>query len=492
MLFGLAVVLSLGPLALGAAVTIPDLRAVLQNSSVEWSPQTELFFPNTSGFSDATQRWTVYAEPTYKAAVRPGTELDVQTAVSLATLSNIPFLATGGRHGYSISFDGLDDGLAIDLANFNAVDVDGTANTVTIGGGAHFSDIFDPLYAAGKELQTGSCPCVGTVGATLGAGVGRYQGLHGLMIDALLSVRLVTATGQLVTASAESHPDLFWGLRGAGMNFGVVTSATYKVADLSNGGRALSADLIYPGAANGSFYGALEEVAASMPKELSVIALAEYDTNTSSTALIANIVYAGPEDEGREAIQPFLDLGPVTQNVYTAACNELPGKAGFGFMSQLCVKGSPHSMYGVNVRSVSGSALTDTFNGMDALYASTPAARGSTFQIEVFPNEGPLAVSDDETAYPWRDSAAFIMLQATWTDESAADAANQKAQELRASLAATSGYDDLVVYVSYAHGDETPEQIFGAEKLPRLAALKEEWDPRNVFGFGNAVPTSYP
>ncbi|KAL0265415.1 hypothetical protein SLS55_001382 [Diplodia seriata] len=80
------------------------------------------------------------------------------------------------------------------------------------------------------------------------------------------------------------------------------------------------------------------------------------------------------------------------------------------------------------------------------------------------------------------------MYGATWTDESAADAANQKAQELRAGLAATSGYDDLVVYVSYAHGDETPEQIFGADKLPRLAALKEEWDPRNVFGFGNAVP----
>ncbi|KAB2571594.1 FAD-linked oxidoreductase azaL [Lasiodiplodia theobromae] len=492
MICSFAILLSFGYLAVGAAVPYSDLRALLQNSSIQWSPQTELFFPNTTGFKDATQRWSSFEEPTYKAAVRPGTELDVQTAVSIATLNNIPFLATGGKHGYSTSFGELDDGLAIDLSNFNTINVNKNASTVTIGGGVRFSDIFDPLYAAGKELQTGSCPCVGTVGATLGGGVGRYQGVHGLIIDALLSVRLVTAIGKLITVSADSNPELFWALRGAGMNFGVVTSATYKVADLTNGGQVLSADLIYPGSVNGSFFEALEKLAADQPKELSVTAASSYDVHTNSTMLVANIVYAGPEDEGRAAMAPFLDLEPTTQDVYTVAWNELAGKAFFGMASQMCTKGAPHSTYGINVREVSAAAYTRAFDAMDALYATTPAARSSAFSIEVFSNAGPMAVPDDETAYPWRDSSALILLQSSWTDESAADAANKNCEEIRADLVASSGYDDHAVYVSYAHGDETPEQMFGAEKLPRLAALKQEWDPNNVFGFGNAVPTSYP
>lgn len=109
--------------------------------------------------------------------------------------------------------------------------------------------------------------------------------MHGLIIDALLSVRLVTATGKLIAVSADSNPELFWALRGAGMNFGVVTSATYKVADLTNGGQVLSADLIYPGSVNGSFFEALEKLTADQPKELSVLASSSYDVDTNSVSL---------------------------------------------------------------------------------------------------------------------------------------------------------------------------------------------------------------
>ena len=109
--------------------------------------------------------------------------------------------------------------------------------------------------------------------------------MHGLIIDALLSVRLVTAIGKLITVSADSNPELFWALRGAGMNFGVVTSATYKVADLTNGGQVLSADLIYPGSINGSFFKVLERLAADQPKGLSVTAASSYDAQTDSVSL---------------------------------------------------------------------------------------------------------------------------------------------------------------------------------------------------------------
>lgn len=92
---------------------------------------------------------------------------------------------------------------------------------------------------------TGGCDCVGLLGATLGGGHGRLQGLHGLMIDNLLSAELTIATGETITVSNTSNPELFWGLRGAGQNFGIITEATYRIYDATNGGVQFVADIIY-------------------------------------------------------------------------------------------------------------------------------------------------------------------------------------------------------------------------------------------------------
>ena len=100
----------------------------------------------------------------------------------------------------------------------------------------------------------GTADCVGMVGATLGGGVGGLQGIRGLLSDALESVRLVTANGDLITASRTEHKDLFWALRGAGANFGIVTSATYKIFDATNNGQVFNADFIFPASANESIW----------------------------------------------------------------------------------------------------------------------------------------------------------------------------------------------------------------------------------------------
>jgi len=105
------------------------------------------------------------------------------------------------------------------------------------------------------------CSCVGIVGATRGGGVGPYSGLHGLQIDALQSVRMVTGTDSLLDVSATSHPDLWWGMRGAGFNFGIVTSATYRIYDFTNDGQAMNADFRFHASQNASLY----EVAAPSP-----------------------------------------------------------------------------------------------------------------------------------------------------------------------------------------------------------------------------------
>lgn len=122
-----------------------------------------------------------------------------------------------------------------------------------------------------RLLETGSEKCVGLVGTTLGGGIGRFNGLHGLVADSLLCVRLVTATGELITVSASENSDLFWGLRGAGMNYGIVVSATYQVHDLTNGGQIMNADFLFPLNETTAVLDYFKSLQTTLPAELALI-----------------------------------------------------------------------------------------------------------------------------------------------------------------------------------------------------------------------------
>jgi len=117
------------------------------------------------------------------------------------------------------------------------------------------------------------------VGATVGGGVGRLQGLHGLIIDNLVSVVLVTARGDLLTASETENSDLFWGIRGAGASFGIILWATYTIHDQTNGGYALNADFVFPANVSKEHWNILKEISANIPAELALITDINYNTN---------------------------------------------------------------------------------------------------------------------------------------------------------------------------------------------------------------------
>lgn len=121
------------------------------------------------------------------------------------------------------------------------------------------------------SVATGRSPCVGLVGLTLGGGIGTLQGKHGLVMDSLLSLRIATAQGEFVTVSKTEEPDLFWAMRGAGANFGIVTSATYRVHDATNNGQFVSADYEFDGASSRSLWELLKSFDHEMPPELSVV-----------------------------------------------------------------------------------------------------------------------------------------------------------------------------------------------------------------------------
>ncbi|KAI1391762.1 FAD-binding domain-containing protein [Hypoxylon trugodes] len=461
---------------------------------VQWPAGTLVHYPESEAFTNSTARWSIYKAPSFAAVISPPDEESLVSIVKVARAAKIPFLATSGRHGYGTSLSRLQNGLAIDLSKLKSVKIDKDSSTLTIGGGVQNCDVMEPIHEAGYQLPIGTSTQVGLVGATLGGGIGAYQGLFGLITDSLLSVRLVTADGDVVEVSENSNSDLFWGIRGAGCNFGIITSATYRLHKPVNAAQVMTADVIYPGSMKSAYFDVLRTFENNVPAELAIVPVISWDAASNATQIISTFVYSGPESKGREVLAPFLDLNPPVVRLSVVPFHQMPYAVIFGMISTLETPGGIHDIFTVNVRKFSIDTFNSAFEKFDAFYKANPDGRLSVGIFEIFPTQAVAAVPDDATAYPWRDAKGNFMFQMMWTglDNPVEEAANALGRELRQDFAATSGYDDLSVYVSYAYGDETREQIFRKDKLPRLVALKKKWDPDNVFSYNNQLPTRYP
>ncbi|KAF5558959.1 hypothetical protein FMEXI_154 [Fusarium mexicanum] len=470
-----------------------NLRYLLTNEYNEWSSTTSINFAGLSDFFASTERWTTFSAPSYAAVISPGTEQDIAKIVKLATIHNIPFLATGARHGYTTTLGDLQNGLAIDLSHFKEFELDVDAKTLTVGSGVTVGEIFDPLFSAGFDIQTGSAPCPSFIGVTLGGGVGRFQGVYGLLSDALISARLITSNGEAVEVSRTSYPDLFWAICGAGANFGVVVSATYSVHPLTNNGDMFVAEFIVPPRRWTEYFRKMESM-SPLPAELSSLLLNSFNTTTNQTQLYAHWAYKGTETEARKYLSPVLNMNLTATQMRALPWNRLVENTFAGAAVTVCQPNINRNLYTLSMRNYSASTWEAVSSKLATLYSRYPQARSSSLLYEFFPNQAMAAIPLDETAFPRRDTTAYINLILTSSIHNSEmdNALARFGEEIRRDIAATSGYSEITTFVNYAHGDETLEQIYGKEKLARLAALKKIWDPNELFSFNNGLPTRYP
>ena len=239
---------------------------------------------------------------------------------------------------------------------------------------------------------------------------------------------MITGTGSLIEVSSNNYPDLWWGMRGAGFNFGIVTSATYKVYDFTNDGYAMNADLRFAGSKNASVYAFAKSFEGEQPDDFYIdiaIAYNESFGGVSQSSLTAspisptnkhiqqtyisvNLIYAGPLQEGRKLIQPMLDLGPFQSNITSIPWKDLDTSSRFGADSLACIKGHYHSYWGLNLYTINVPSLINAVNYMDSVYKQYLDFRRAFLALDMFANRVIKSVPDEETAYPYRHAIARL------------------------------------------------------------------------------------
>ncbi|KAL2862546.1 FAD-binding oxidoreductase [Aspergillus lucknowensis] len=451
------------------------------------SNSAEILYASDSDFEEeTTHRWTLYHAPTYYGAIKPATEADIQHIVRTSVEHDIPFLATGGGHGVTRTLGRLQNGISIDLSNFQTVELDEENSFITVGGAATYQQTYEPMYRAGMMMAMGNAPCVGVVGAALGGAVGMWQGLYGVGIDSLVSVRLVTATGDLVVASQTENAELFWAIRGAGANFGIVTSATFQLQDAVNNGNVASTSFVFPAKHNASVWEAVRSFDTEIPDELAVTAIASFNHTAQEPTILVNVNYYGPALDAAQYLRPFEEAGPLAAIPVTLPWTTLQ-QLSLSVDAAACTPGQYVADYSIALKQTDVDAYVSAFNALTAFWEEHEAFAG-VLVIDRYPNAVAKRVADGETAYPHREAIAHLLIENHYPDSSLDDSVNALMRETRARFQATSGFDELSVYVNFAQGDEGAEAWYSSRKLERLKELKRAWDPNELFSYSNPIP----
>ena len=245
----------------------------------------EIVTPADDTYDEARRLWNAVHDRRPAVIVRPTTNADVAAAIRFAREHDLAVAVRAGAHSAS-GHSSCDGGLVVDMSRMRGVSVDPVARVARTNGGALLGELDVAAQAHGLVCPTGVIGHTGVAGLTLGGGVGRLQRHFGLTIDSLRAVELVTADGRFVRASETEDPDLFWGLRGAGWNFGIATAFEFDLhpfgPELHRGVRT------YPAASAREVWDVFQDYAATAPEAISMIyAIAPPEADADGTAATA-------------------------------------------------------------------------------------------------------------------------------------------------------------------------------------------------------------
>lgn len=441
--------------------------------------------PTDEDYDDARAVWNGMVDKYPAAIARCAGAADVMAAVDFAREHDLLLSVRGGGHNVAGKAV-CDDGLVIDCSPMDFVRVDPDGKTARVGPGATWADFDHEAQAFGLATTGGVDSRTGVAGLTLGGGVGWLARSHGLACDNLVGADVVTAGGDLVHASADENPALFWGLRGGGGNFGVVTAFEFELHDV--GPEVLVAQAFYPTEHAEAVLRFYRDYAAEAPDAVAPYALVANvppeapfpEEHHGEAAVVLVAPYAGDPEAGRRHLEPIAeaDVGePILRFVDT-----MP----YAALQQSFDDGTPAGER-YYYRAMHVSELPDEAIETIATHARELPAPFTMAGIE--PMGGAVnAVADASTAYPHRDAAFSFGIWAGWSDPERDD---ELIEWTRAFHEAMTPYSTGGVYANYLDRDED-DRIRAAygDNYDRLVELKDEWDPENRFRLNsNVEPT---
>jgi FAD binding domain/Berberine and berberine like len=432
-----------------------------------------LVLPSDPGYDAAKRLWNAMIDKRPAMIARCQSTADVVAALALARGEGLEVAVRCGGHSVS-GLSSTDGGIMIDLRPMSRVIVDRDRRHVRVQGGTLLRELDRATHAFSLATTGGMVHHTGVGGLTLGGGYGWLARLHGLACDNLVSAELVTASGDVVRAAGDKNDDLFWGIRGGGGNFGIVTEFEFRLHDITP---VLSVQLRYRAADGPSVLRAYRDVMASAPPEL--CGLAGVSTGRGAGRLSDKpgqhdvfiwFAYVGSDlDEGGRLGGPFRRAArPIAEQVEVLTYPELQSATG-----EASGPGRRHYWKGSLMWE-----LSDAF--IDALLERGRALRGGC-GIELFSLGGAISrLGEEDSAYSNRGAAFDMLPAATWDDPGEDDLNISLTRENWAGLAP---FARSAVYVNDLGPDafERVEEVYGSQKLGRLAALKARWDPDNVF-----------
>ncbi|KAI0452945.1 hypothetical protein F5B21DRAFT_505852 [Xylaria acuta] len=460
---------------------------ILAELGPKLSSQAAIVLPSDSGFANLAARWREYEAPNISAVVKVAVESDVQHTVRYAEKHSIPFVARAGGHGATKALGDAKGAIQIDFRSLNYIKISEDGKTATIGGGANVKDTVSTLAAMGKRAVTGICECVGISAPALGGGHGWLQGQYGLMADQVISARLVLPNGELVTVSDNSNPDLFWAIKGAGHNFGLVTEWEYRVYD--DQPQWSYEIFVYSGDKLEALYNLANEKLKDQPPELVywgyIIKVAEIDPD--HPILWFGVIYNGSPEAASEYAQPFHDIGPLSVQTGQGSIHDLAVVTFQDVDGPGCAYGMTSLRYPIGLKSHNVAAVRQVYDEIDETFRRVPEVAGSFFLLEGYSTQAVQAVDPDTTAFPHRDDKILITPYIMYAPNATIDSVAQEfGKKLRQYL--LDGSDDpahLRAYVNYADGDEPLPAVYGWEdwRLEKLRKLKARWDPKNKMRY---------
>lgn len=432
--------------------------------------------PADPGYDDARAIWNGLIDRRPALVVRCSGAADVVDAVNFARDRNLLLSIKGGGHnvaGNAVN----DDGLVIDLSQMRGVHVDPSTGTVRAQGGATWGDCDRETQLFGLAVPGGVVSTTGIAGLTLHGGVGHLRRKHGLSIDNLLSVDIVTADGEIRRASAADNEDLFWAVRGAGSNFGVVTSFEFQAHPV--GPMVMVGAVFYPLEDVTGVLPAWRDHMASAPEELSSLAICwsipPHDPfppeHHGRAVLVVAAAYAGSVEDGEPVVQPLRELAEPLVDL-SGPWPWLGLQSGF---DAFFPKGGLYYWKSRALGELSPAAIDEIADF--AARRPTPLT-----DIVIWHHGGAMSrVGETETAYAGRDAPFLVTGEVSWADPSQSDEAIAWGREFWGAMErhSTGG-----MYLNFPGLGEEKEALVRAGygvNYDRLAALKATYDPANLF-----------